>query len=152
MKSVGKGRRWRLFYAAGYLAYVVWVIHLSINDFGRVHREYRRVEAQQQPARIKKIAGQELFDSCREEALRTTGLLPKSDEACKSPPAAVLAARQKEVAKRLEDRRKRARNKLVVFYVSFVVMFIVVPPLLVYWLALFIVRIYASVRGDNEDS
>jgi len=150
MKSVGKGRRWRLFYAAGYLAYVVWVIHLSINNFGRVHREFRRVEAQQQPARIEEIARQELFEACREETLRTTGLLPKSDEACKSPSAAVLSERRKEVAKRLEDRRWRARNKLIVFYVSFVVMFIVVPPLLVYWLALFIVRIYGSVWGDED--
>jgi len=151
MKGIGKGRRWRLLYAAAYLAYVVWVIHLSINDFGRVHREFRRVEAQLQPARIEEIARQELFDACREETLHTSGLLPKAGEACQSPPPGVLAERQKEVAKRLEDRRKRARNKLVVFYVSFVVMFIVVPPLLVYGLALFIVRIYGSVWGDEDE-
>ena len=151
MNVFAVNRRWRLFCTVGYLAYVVWVIYLSINDFGRVHREYRRTGEQLQAARIEKIARQELLDACREKILRSTGMLPETEETCRSPSTADLSEQKTQVAERLEDRRKRARNKLVVFYVSFVVMFIIIPPLLVYWLALFLVRIYGSIWENKKN-
>lgn len=60
----------RLLYGVCYLLYVGWMVQLSVDNFGMVHRQYQRAGRRLQPARIEAVARNELMAQCREA---TTG-------------------------------------------------------------------------------
>jgi len=137
---------WRTGYAICSLIYMVWVGYLSLNNFDMVHREYRRVAKNMQPARVREIARQELVDQCRKDSItaafsETSGPPPGTitEDPCLSWPEAVVAEREKIVNTRLVKEQLRVRQKLVWFYITFGFFFMILPPVFLYMvLSLFI--------------
>jgi len=156
MKPLQKRRDWRIGYAIFCLFYVVWVIYLSLNNFDMVHTRYRLAEERLQPEQIGEIARQELVEKCRKEAKRNDRLRPPEDEVspapaedCLSWPAAVLEEQQKVVKERLVVEKSRTARKLVLFYVSFLVIFLLLPLIVLYLLLAFFIWIFKSRRVDT---
>jgi len=143
MKFREIGRRWRIGYAVCCLIYVAWVILLGVNDFQKVHRQYRQTGERLEPARVREITRRELIDECREAAVRAGNF---NDEGCLAVPSAILNERQRTVDDRLIDERNRAGRKLLLFYVFFVSLFLVAPPLVFYWLLVLFIRAVSKVR------
>ncbi|MEJ2688630.1 MAG: hypothetical protein P8130_01515 [Deltaproteobacteria bacterium] len=143
MGFAGKRPRWRIGYVICCLVYAVWIINLSANDFDRVHRQYRETGARLTPSRSREIARQELIADCREEQVQ---LGQFKDEKCLSVLPAGLEQKEKTVVKRLTDERHRALRKLIVFYATFVVIFLLTPPLLVYGLIIFFINVFLNVK------
>ncbi len=129
---------WRLVYVACSLIYMAWVVQLSFNNFEMVHSHYQRAGERLQPQRIQTIARNELVRQCREETMGAD-LLRGGEDPCLSLPRAVLEERQKEVKERLVSQWGLAWRKLVLFYLSFGIIFLILPPLILYlFLSLFI--------------
>jgi hypothetical protein len=152
MRAPSKSLLWRLGYGVCCLFYVAWVVHLSPNNFDMVHGEYRRIEARLQPERIEELALKELVDKCRKEAGRsnrhqhTSGDQVAADP-CLSWPVAALEKRQKVVAERLVDERRGAVRKLLVFYLGFGIIFLILPPVILYLLLSLFIWFYRSIAG-----
>ena len=153
MRSLKKSRIWRISYAVCCLIYVVWVVQLSLNNFDMVHSDYRRNEKSLQPAQIKEIALQELVSQCRKE-LKRSGRHSSdgdkssvaTDDTCLSWPAAVLEQRQNAVERRLAEEQSRGIGKLVVFYVFFGIIFLILPPVLLYLLLSLFIWIFKTIK------
>lgn len=153
MRSLKKSRIWRISYAVCCLIYVVWVVQLSLNNFDMVHSDYRRNEKSLQPAQIKEIALQELVSQCRKE-LKRSGRHQSdgdkssvaTDDTCLSWPAAVLEQRQNAVERRLAEEQSRGIGKLVVFYVFFGIIFLILPPVLLYLLLSLFIWIFKTIK------
>lgn len=128
--------RWRIVYGIGCLLYMAWVVHLSFNNFDMVHSDYRRAGERMRPARIEAAALRELTDNCRAALVRSGLHLSAADidAACRSFPEADLAARRMAVGKRLASERRLAGRKMVLFYLSFGLFFLVLPPVILYFL------------------
>jgi hypothetical protein len=143
MGFAGIRPRWRLGYVICCLIYAVWVIHLSVNDFDRIHRQYRETGARLAPSRSREIARQELIADCREEQVQLGRF---EDEKCLTVLPADLEQKEKTVVKGLIDERHRALRKLIVFYATFVVIFLLAPPLLLYGLIIFFINVFLNVK------
>jgi len=150
MKCINKRRGWRLFYAVCCLVYMGWVSYLGSNDFGRVQREYRRAGDQLEPGRIHAAALQELLAECRKRSEKqpadvdgAVNELQSGD--CLSWPPAVVEAREAKIRERREERQKRAGRKLLLFSLFFGVIFLIIPPVLVYGFAVVIVKLFSAV-------
>lgn len=139
----GKGRAWRIGYVLCSLIYAAWVIHLSVNDFDRVHRQYREDSAKLTPAQSSKIARQELIADCREEQMQQENF---AEDRCLDVSPADLVQKEKVVVKRLTGAQHRALRKLIVFYVTFVVIFLLAPPLLIYGLIIFFISVFSKIK------
>jgi hypothetical protein len=152
---------WRLFYAVCSLVYMGWVSYLGSNDFTRVQREYRRARSQVESSRIHSAALQELSAECRQrsemqvKAENATGNeLPgisieegiPADRECLSWPPAVVEAREAEIRERLLERQKRAGWKLLLFSMFFVIIFLIIPPAVIYLFAAFITKLFSSIK------
>ena len=154
MRPKGKRLDWRLGFAVGTLVYVAWVLPLGLHDFEKVHRVYRQAAERLHLAKVEVIARQELIEQCKREAMVGEDFRPSGNKAagiaepaCLSWPAAVLEQKQRAVTERLIAERSRAARKLGLFYFTFVVIFLVLPPLVMYlWLVL-LIRIFRSVKA-----
>ena len=153
MSTLRNGLNWRLGYAVFCLVYTVWVVYLGLDNFAKVHGEYRQARENLQPAQSEKIALQELVEQCRREARRsgrsrTAGDTAPgmSEDACHSFPEAVLAEREKVVAAQLLAEGKRFRRKLVVFYVIFGVFFVALPVVSLYLLLSFFIGLFRDLK------
>lgn len=161
MKFTDKRRTWHLIYAVCCLVYMGWVSYLSSNDFDRIIREYRRAGEQVESGRVRSTALEELRKECRkkyemqvqdiitaengfQESLIEEEGRPDGD--CVSWPSAVVEAREMEVRERLVERRERAGWKLLLFSLSFVVIFLLIPPVVFYIFAVLVVKLFKSVK------
>lgn len=145
MTSRQKKRLWQIAYGICSLLYIVWVVHLSRYNFDMVHRHYRLAGERLQTKRIEAIAREELESKCRKEA-RRVGLAAYTEDHCRSWPETVLAARQKKVENRLLAEKSLAWRKLVLFYLSFGVIFLLLPPLGVGLMISLFVRILKNLK------
>lgn len=153
MRAENKGLGWRLGYGVFCLLYVAWVVYLGLDNFDKVHGEYRQALVQVQPGQAERIARQELGDECRRAAKRSVRSPPAgdrdpgvTDDPCRSFPKAVLAERQKVVAQHLQAEKKRFQRKVVVFYVTFAVFFIVLPLVCLYLLLSFLIWVFRDLK------
>lgn len=134
------------------LAYAVWVIYLGLNNFDMVHGGYRQAAQRLQPERVREIALHELIDRCRREAKLSDRPGPDAGESltasepCLSWPADVLEERRKTVEKRLIDEKNRSARKLVLFYLLFGVVFLFLPPALMFLLLFFLIWLWRNLR------
>ena len=144
---------WRIVYAVCCLVYVGWVVYLSLNNFGMVHKQYRQARENLQPTRIEEIATKELVDKCRKKLKRsdrhpsvydmTSGV---AEDPCLSMPAAVLEERKKTVEEHLVEDKSRVRRKLVWFYITFGVVFLILPVTFVYMLVSFCIWLFRNIK------
>jgi hypothetical protein len=144
---------WRVGYAVCSLIYMVWVVYLSLNNFDLVHRQYRSAQKQLQPKQIEKIALKELVDRCRKESKRIDiprtkdgAAIAVTDDPCLSWPESVLTERENAVKERLVAEKSRVVRKLAIFYVSFGLIFLILPPVFLYMLLSFAIWIYKSIK------
>lgn len=135
---------------------MVWVVYLSLFNFALVHRDYRRADKLLQPARIKEVARQELVDQCRRELKRFNRLRATpnivsatAEDTCLSMQADVFEERQKAVTERLEHERSRMVRKLVLFYIYFGIIFLILPPVILYLLLSALIRLFKSIKFVN---
>lgn len=146
---------WRKVFWGCTLGYVVWVTWLGLNDFRRVHRDYQRAERRTAASWVRETALLELREECRKrlahsEAARGGGRPGRTadEEDCRTWPAQVVGERERAVASRQAAQKERAGNKLLLFYLSFVLVFLVLPPAFVYLAAVFVVRMWRSLGEE----
>ena len=152
-RPVTKGPGWRLGFAVFGLFFAAWVGYLALDNFAKVHGEYRQARESRHPALIAKIVRQELVAECRKEALRSDRPHPVgepapaiSENACRSFPEIVVAERTEVVAGNLLADEKRFRRKLVVFYVTFGLFFIILPLGFLYLLLAFLIWLFKDMK------
>jgi hypothetical protein len=155
MKCINKRRGWRFFYAVCCLVYMGWVSYLGSNDFGRVQREYRRAGDQLEPGRLHAAALEELLAECRMRSEKqpadvdgAVNELQSGD--CLSWPPAVVEAREAKIRERLVERQNRAGRKLLLFSLFFGVIFLIIPPVLIYVFVVVIAKFFRSVKIVRE--
>jgi len=152
MKALRKILSRRICFAVCSLVYVPWLVLLSLNNFDMVHSQYRRAGERLRPAHIAAVALRELTDQCRQEARHGQRLPPVGEKGaaaadpCQSLPAAVVEARQKVVQARLAHERSLAGRKLVLFYVSFGVFFLLLPLVFLYLLLFFSSWVFRNIK------
>jgi hypothetical protein len=162
MKNTGKHRAWRLLYASCCLIYVGWVASLSSHDFDRILREYRRIGRQMESGRILAAARQELLDECRRQSdmegggknfaangRRSSGLIGHGapvDLECRFWPPEAVEAKMVQVSERLQERRHRVVRKLLLFSLLFAVIFLFIPPALIYLLIVGLIKLFRHIR------
>lgn len=153
MSSSNNTFDWRIGYVVFSLVFVVWVVYLGLDNFDKVHGEYRIAQARLQPSQVKDIALQELIDQCRKKLKRSGPTQVAGDKAsgmadgdCLSFPEAVLLERQKTVTSHLVSEEKRFKRKLIVFYISFGVFFIVLPLYVLYLLLSFFIWLFRGLK------
>ncbi len=147
MELAAKRRGWRIGYLICCLIYVGWVVRLSGNDFERMHRQYRETAARLAPAQSREIARQEVIADCREAQERMGRF---EDQKCLAVSPADLERREKVVVKRLIGERHRSFRKLIVFYATFVIIFLLAPPLLLYGLIVLFIKVFGKVKVVNR--
>lgn len=154
MSSEKTGFDWRIGFAIFCLFYAGWAVYMGQSNFDKVYSEYRRAGERLEPARTREIAVNELATQCRRQLKRgetkhrsteqsTAGILK---EACLSFPAAVVAEQQAKVTQRLTIERDRLQSKLVVFYISFAIFFILLPLGLLYFLLAFLIWLFRDLK------
>ena len=161
MTFTNKPWAWRFLYAVCCLVYMGWVGYQGSFDFNRVLREYRRAADQVEPGRIRTVVLQELMAECRQRTEMQAGArkgtenkLPSilieegvpADQDCLSLPPTQVETRGAQIRERLLDRQKRAGRKLMLFSFFFVVIFLIFPPVIIYVFALFLVKLFRSVK------
>lgn len=152
MNTVDDRFDWRIGYAAFCLVYAACIIYLGLDNFDKVHSEYRDAQKRLQPSQIEKIAHQELVDQCRKKLKRRGSY--KADyktsetkvDVCQSFPKKVLEEKKKGVKEQLLIERKRFLRKLVVFYSSFAIFFVALPLYLLYLLLSFLIWVFRDVK------
>lgn len=152
-RPVKKGPGWRLGFAVFGLFFAAWVGYLALDNFAKVHGEYRQVRESRLPGLIGKIVRQELVAECRKEAQHSDQPRPVgapvpdiAEDACRSFPESVVAERTKAVAENLLADEKRFRRKLVVFYITFGLFFIILPLGFLYLLLAFLVWVFKDMK------
>jgi hypothetical protein len=155
MNVLKKQRTWQLIYAVCCLVYVGWVGYQGSFDLTRVYRDYRRIGVQMEPGRIHAAAVKELSTECRKRVAeqKTAVSGPDNgltsvivDRKCNSFPAAIVAVREVAIGERLAERYRRISKKLLLFGVFFVVVFLVIPPVLVYAIAVVVVKVFQAIK------
>ena len=143
---------WRIGYGVFCLIYAACIVYLGLDNFDKVHGEYRQATYRLQPAQIQKISLQELANECRAKLKRrgrritsnsTTGAVK---DTCFSFPESILMERQRIVTKQLQVEKKRFKRKLIVFYLSFSVFFLALPLYLLYLLVSLFIWIFRDIK------
>ncbi|MDH3360164.1 MAG: hypothetical protein OEL55_04765 [Desulfobulbaceae bacterium] len=140
-----KKQRWRIVYGIGCLIYIVWMVNLSFNNFDMVHTDYRRAGERLQPARLEAIALRELEDDCRTK-LRRSGVYEEVGGACRTFNEADIIAARQEVRGRLSAERSLFGRKLVLFYISFGLVFLILPLVIIYQLLSLILWLFQNLK------
>jgi hypothetical protein len=160
MIFIKKRRTWQVFYAACCLFYMGWVGYQGSFDLTRVHRDYRRIGEQMEPGAIHTAALLELSTECRKRAPKQRADLPGADKAlvsgivdqnCNSFPSAVVEARETAIGERLAERHQRTGKKLLFFGLFFVVVFLIIPPVLVYGFAVVVVKLFQAIKIVRQE-
>lgn len=153
VRAADNRMNWRYGYAVFCLVSAGWVVFLGMDNFAKVHGEYRRAREHQQPARIEKIALQELAAECRRAAKRSSRSRAAGDQAptvseegCRSFPKVLLEERKRVVVANLRAEEKLFRRKLVVFYLTFGVFFVVLPLGFLYLLLSFLIWLFRDMK------
>ncbi|HHO49041.1 MAG TPA: hypothetical protein ENN06_11420 [Desulfobacteraceae bacterium] len=139
-------------YAVVCLVYGVWIVYLGLDNFSMVHDGYHQAGAQLHPEQVGKAALRELVEECREEAAAPGHPGPDGesyeflDDPCLLQPAAAVEERQKIVKKRLLGEQGRAWRKLMLFYLSFGIVFLVLPMLTLYLALAFFLWLWRNLR------
>ncbi len=136
-------RHWKSLYLVCCLVYVGWVIHVGEIEFKKVNRQYRVLASQLEPKRIRAVALQELAAECRRE-LRGKNTL--EEDSCSNWPPEVVEAKIYSVEERMEQDKQRGFIKVVLFYSSFVIIFLLVPPLLLFLFIFGIVMLCKNIE------
>lgn len=148
---------WRIGYAIFCVAYAGVVMYLGLDNFDKVHSEYRWARERSQPAQIVKIAHQELVDQCRRKYRRDTKRSDRyrentsissteAEDPCFSWPESVLEERRITVAERLETETGKLKRKIIVFYISFGIFFLILPLVILYWLLALFIWIFKDMK------
>ncbi len=74
-----------------------------------------------------------------------------ADRDCSSWPQAVVETRAAAIGERLAERHQRVSKKLLLFSVFFVVVFLIIPPVLVYGFAVVIVKVFQAIKIVREE-
>jgi hypothetical protein len=155
MKVFKKQRTRQLIYAVCCLVYVGWVSYQGSFDLTRVYRDYRRIGVQMEPGRIHAEALRELSMECKKRAAKQendaagveNGLMRgEADLDCSSFPPLLVDARETEIEEKLAERHRRVAKKLLFFGVFFVVVFLIIPPVLVYGFAVVTVKVFQAIK------
>jgi hypothetical protein len=155
MNVFKKQRIWQLIYAVCCLVYVGWVSYQGSFDLTRVYRDYRRIGVQMEPGRIHAAAVEELSTECRKRAAKQKTAVPgpdtgltsvMADQGCNSFPPAVVATRAAAIGEILAESYRRVSKKLLFFGVFFVVVFLIIPPVLVYGFAVVVVKVFQAIK------
>ncbi len=136
-------RHWKSIYLVCCLVYVGWVMHVGQAEFSKVNRQYRVLVSRLEPDLIRTAALEELGAECRRE-LRQRGIL--QEDGCAGWSAEVVAAKSTTVADRMEQDRERGLLKVILFYSTFVVIFLLLPPLFLYLFILAIVTLCKNIQ------
>ncbi len=138
---------WQGVFALCCLIYLPWMISLGRNNFDMVHSQYRQAGARLEPAHIAAAALEELATRCRLEAKRRGVFFRAgSDDPCLAVPPEILKAQQAVVRARLGHQRDLALRKLVLFYISFGLFFLFLPPALLYLLLVFCSWFFLNIK------
>ena len=141
-------RYWRIIYAVFCLAYMGWVIHAGGNEFNRINSQYKRLVAQLDGDRIRSVALEELTAEClRQERER---LDQKKKDDCSTWAPTVVESKEKQVKERVIRAKERGVIKVVLFYMGFVLIFLLAPPILFYLLIVGIIKIFKSVKFVSQ--
>jgi hypothetical protein len=153
MRAADNRMNWRYGYGVFCLLYAGWVVYLGQENFAKVDGEYRRAREYQQPSQVERIARQELAAECRRAVQRESRSRAAGDpdpavseDACRSFPEALLAERKRDVAANLRAEEKLFRRKLVVFYLTFGVFFVVLPLGFLYLLLAFLIWLFRDMK------
>jgi len=138
-----KSRLCNLIYAVFCLVYAVWMIHLSSYEFARIHGQYRSAVNNLEPDRIKALALEELTDECRRQQGRSSDW---QGAPCSEWSPAQVEVKGKKIEERLVQVKKRYGIKLVLFYISFVVFFLLAPLILLYLLLVVIIKLKVTIN------
>lgn len=136
-------RHWKSIYLICCLVYVGWVIHVGESEFNKINRQYRALVNQLEPDRIRTVALEELAAGCRRE-LGERNIL--EEDACSTWSPEVVEAKSNKVEERVERAKERGFIKVVLFYTSFVVIFLLIPPLLIYLFIFGIVTLCKNIK------
>ena len=138
-----KFRKWRIIYWVCCFVYLGWMINLGTNEYDRINSQYRRIANQLDAGRIRTAALEELgTEWCKKSIVRPD----LKEDACFSWPPVVVEAREKKIEERLGKAKKQAAIKLVLFYMIFVILFLLAPPLLIYLLIVGVIRVFSSIK------
>lgn len=155
MESESKGYNWRIGYAIFCLLFGGWVIYLGLDNFDKVHSEYRQSVNRLHPDQIRKIAARQLTDQCLNKLKhrgisREDGTIAASagagEAACLSFPQPVREEQEKTVGQQLQIEKKRLLRKLVVFTISFALFFLALPLFLLYLLLAFLIWVFRDMK------
>ena len=138
-----KIREWRLIYVFCCLVYMGWMINLGTNEFARINGQYRLIVDQLDAERIRTEALEELMAECRKESAMRTD---RDENTCVAWPPSVVEARVREVKQRLTREKERGTIKLVLFYASFGIFFLLTPPFLIYLLIVGIITLFLNIK------
>jgi hypothetical protein len=138
-----KFRKWRIIYWVCCFVYLGWIINLGTNEYDRINSQYRRIANQLDAGRIRTTALEELGTEWFRKSMVRPGL---KEDACFSWPPAMVEAREKKIEERLGKAKKQAAIKLVLFYMIFVILFLLAPPLLIYLLIVGVIRVFSSIK------
>ena len=136
-------RHWKSIYLVCCLVYVGWVIQVGEIEFKKVNRQYRALVNQLEQDRIRTVALEELAADCRRE-LRQRNTL--EEDTCSTWSPEVVEAKSNKVEERMERAKERGFLKVVLFYTSFVVIFLLIPPLLIFLFIFGIVMLCKNIK------
>ncbi len=136
-------RHWKSIYLVCCLVYAGWVVYIGQAEFAKVNRQYRVLVARLEPDRVKAAALEELGAECRRE-LRQRNI--PEEGACSSWSPEVVETKRNTIAERLEWDRERGLLKVVLFYSSFVILFLLFPPLFIYLFILAVVTLCKNIK------
>lgn len=153
MGTEEKGFDWRIGYAFFCLVYASCVVYLGLDNFDKVHGEYRQAVRRLQPSQIEQIARQELVDQCRKKLKRrghsrkdVKNALGVSSGPCLSIPEAILQEREKTVSEHSKVEQKKFLRKLIVFYITFGIFFLALPLYLLYLLLSLLIWVFKDIK------
>lgn len=127
---------------------------MAQSNFDKVHSEYRSARELLQPERTMAVALEELRTECRRELKRRGSRFRSADtrqadtlsEACLVFPESRVDEHRVAVAERLAVEKDRLRSKMIVFYISFAVFFILLPLGLLYLLLAFLIWLFRDLK------
>ena len=141
-------RYWRIIYAVFCLLYMGWVIHAGDNEFSRINSQYKRLVAQLDGDRIRSVALEELTAECLRQERELLDQKKKDD--CSTWAPTVVESKKKQVKERMIQAKERGVIKMILFYMGFVLIFLLAPPILLYLLFFGIIKIFKSVKFVSQ--
>ena len=134
---------WKSIYMVCCLVYLGWMIQVSQSEFNKINRQYRVLVNQLEQDRIRNVALDELAVECRSELWEQNTV---KEDACSAWSPEVIEAKSNKVKERMEQARERGFLKVVLFYSSFVIFFLLIPPLFIFLFILGIIALCKNIK------